>query len=102
MENKKNFGFIRNMKIQYKIGSGFLFPTTFEKEVFSDLTGERGILMGAFYGLMQAAYSNLRSSSTSSEEAIKHTVEMITIAIIKIVCRVTSTLVTNFTNETLK
>ncbi|MBI4089327.1 MAG: hypothetical protein HY424_01310, partial [Candidatus Levybacteria bacterium] len=39
------------------IGSGFLFPTSFEKEVFSDLTGERGILMGAFKGLMDASYN---------------------------------------------
>ena len=29
------------------IGSGYMFETTSQKEVFSDLTGERGVLMGA-------------------------------------------------------
>src|SRR2546423_1400099 len=38
------------------IGSGYLFETTFQKEVFSDLTGERGVLMGAIYGLWLAPY----------------------------------------------
>src|SRR4030042_82575 len=42
------------------IGSGYLFPTTFEKEVYSDLTGERGVLMGALAGIMEAQYNTLR------------------------------------------
>src|SRR5207245_10649447 len=42
------------------IGSGYLFETTFKKEVFSDLTGERGVLMGAIYGLWLAQYEDLR------------------------------------------
>ncbi len=42
------------------IGSGYLFPTTFEKEVYSDLTGERGVLMGALAGIMDAQYDVLR------------------------------------------
>src|SRR3989344_1330597 len=38
------------------VGSGYLFPTTFQKEVFSDLTGERGILIGALEGVFEAQY----------------------------------------------
>ncbi len=66
------------------IGSGFLFPTTFESEVFTDLTGERGILMGAFYGLAEAAYNSF-SHYMSSEQAIRHTVEIATQTISKII-----------------
>ena len=42
------------------IGSGYLFPTTFQNEVYSDLTGERGVLMGALAGIMEAQYDVLR------------------------------------------
>ena len=38
------------------IGAGYLFPTTFRNEVYSDLTGERGVLMGALAGIMEAQY----------------------------------------------
>ena len=47
------------------IGSGYLFPTTFKKEVYSDLTGERGVLMGAIAGIMEAQYSTLRENGHS-------------------------------------
>jgi len=57
------------------IGSGYLFPTTFEKEVFSDLTGERGVLMGAIAGLMKAQYDTLRAMGHSPSEAFNETVE---------------------------
>ncbi len=57
------------------IGSGFLFETTFEKEVFSDLTGERGVLMGAIYGLWLAQYEVLRERGHSPSEAFNETVE---------------------------
>lgn len=57
------------------IGSGYLFPTTFEKEVHSDLTGERGVLMGAIAGLMKAQYDTLRSMGHSPSEAFNETVE---------------------------
>ncbi|MGE5313596.1 MAG: ketol-acid reductoisomerase [Acidobacteriota bacterium] len=57
------------------IGSGYLFPTTFEKEVLSDLTGERGVLMGAIAGLMKAQYDVLRSMGHSPSEAFNETVE---------------------------
>lgn len=57
------------------VGSGFLFPTTFEKEVHSDLTGERGVLMGAIAGLMEAQYNLLRKNGHSPSEAFNETVE---------------------------
>ncbi len=57
------------------IGSGYLFPTTFEKEVHSDLTGERGVLMGAIAGLMKAQYDTLREMGHSPSEAFNETVE---------------------------
>jgi ketol-acid reductoisomerase len=57
------------------IGSGYLFETTFQKEVFSDLTGERGVLMGAIYGLWLAQYEVLREHGHSPSEAFNETVE---------------------------
>jgi len=57
------------------IGSGYLFPTTFEKEVTSDLTGERGVLIGAIAGLMKAQYDVLRKAGHSPSEAFNETVE---------------------------
>lgn len=57
------------------VGSGYLFPTTFEKEVYSDLTGERGVLMGAIAGLMEAQYNLLRKHGHSPSEAFNETVE---------------------------
>lgn len=57
------------------IGSGYLFETTFEKEVFSDLTGERGVLMGAIYGIWKAQYETLRAHGHSPSEAFNETVE---------------------------
>jgi len=51
------------------VGSGYLFPTTFEQEVYSDLTGERGILMGALAGVMEAQYDVLRMHGHSPSEA---------------------------------
>jgi len=57
------------------IGSGYLYETTFEKEVFSDLTGERGILMGAIQGLFKAQYDVLRANGHSPSEAFNETVE---------------------------
>src|SRR5438067_4670581 len=57
------------------IGSGYLFETTFQKEAFSDLTGERGVLMGAIYGLWLAQYEVLREHGHSPSEAFNETVE---------------------------
>lgn len=60
------------------IGSGYLFETTFEKEVYSDLTGERGSLMGAIQGLFAAQYDCLRGRGHSPSEAFNETVEEFT------------------------
>jgi ketol-acid reductoisomerase len=57
------------------IGSGYLFPTTFEREVYSDLTGERGVLLGAIAGLMKAQYELLRAKGHTPSEAFNETVE---------------------------
>jgi len=67
------------------IGSGYLFPTTFEKEVHSDLTGERGVLMGALAGIMEAQYEVLRSHGHSPSEAFNETVEELTQSLIRLV-----------------
>ncbi|WP_258103672.1 ketol-acid reductoisomerase [Marinoscillum sp. MHG1-6] len=57
------------------VGSGYLFETTFYKEVSSDLTGERGTLMGAIQGLFKAQYEVLRANGHSPSEAFNETVE---------------------------
>jgi ketol-acid reductoisomerase len=67
------------------IGSGYLFPTTFEKEVYSDLTGERGTLMGALAGLLEAQYNTLREHGHSPSEAFNETVEELTQSLIRLV-----------------
>jgi len=67
------------------VGSGFLFPTTFEKEVFSDLTGERGVLMGALAGIMEAQYAELRKHGHTPSEAFNETVEELTQSLIRLV-----------------
>lgn len=67
------------------IGSGYLFPTTFEMEVFSDLTGERGVLMGALAGIMDAQYQVLRENGHSPSEAFNETVEELTQSLIRLV-----------------
>jgi ketol-acid reductoisomerase len=67
------------------IGSGYLFPTTFEKEVFSDLTGERGVLMGALAGIMEAQYNCLRGHGHTPSEAFNETVEELTQSLIRLV-----------------
>ncbi|MCL4118519.1 UNVERIFIED_CONTAM: hypothetical protein GTU68_048910 [Idotea baltica] len=67
------------------VGSGYLFETTFKKEVFSDLTGERGILMGALAGVMEAQYNLLRSKGHSPSESFNETVEELTESLIRLV-----------------
>jgi ketol-acid reductoisomerase len=67
------------------IGSGYLFPTTFEKEVYSDLVGERGVLMGALAGIMEAQYDTLRKHGHSPSEAFNETVEELTESLIRLV-----------------
>ncbi len=65
----------RCLALGVAIGSGYLFETTFQKEVYSDLTGERGVLMGAIYGLWLAQYEVLRANGHSPSEAFNETVE---------------------------
>jgi ketol-acid reductoisomerase len=65
----------RALALGVAIGSGYLFETTFHKEVVSDLTGERGVLMGAIYGLWLAQYEVLREHGHSASEAFNETVE---------------------------
>jgi ketol-acid reductoisomerase len=65
----------RALALGIAIGSGYLFETTFQQEVFSDLTGERGVLMGAIYGLWLAQYEALRAHGHSPSEAFNETVE---------------------------
>ena len=60
------------------IGSGYLFETTFQREVYSDLTGERGTLMGAIQGVLLAQYEVLRENGHSPSEAFNETVEELT------------------------
>ncbi|MEO1435113.1 MAG: ketol-acid reductoisomerase [Bacteroidota bacterium] len=67
------------------IGSGYLFETTFKKEVFSDLTGERGVLMGALAGIMEAQYNELRKRGHSPSEAFNETVEELTQSLMPLV-----------------
>ncbi|MBN2517036.1 MAG: ketol-acid reductoisomerase [Deltaproteobacteria bacterium] len=75
----------RTIALGIAIGSGYLFPTTFEKEVFSDLTGERGVLMGALAGIMEAQYNILRKHGHTPSEAFNETVEELTQSLIGLV-----------------
>src|SRR5262252_5953479 len=75
----------RCLAVGIGIGSGYLFPTTFQREVFSDLTGERGVLMGALAGMMEAQYDVLRANGHSPSEAFNETVEELTQSLIRLV-----------------
>lgn len=75
----------RTLATGIAIGSGYLFPTTFAGEVHSDLTGERGILMGALAGVMEAQYNVLRQNGHSPSEAFNETVEELTQSLIRLV-----------------
>lgn len=67
------------------VGSGYLFETTFQKEVYSDLTGERGVLMGALAGIIEAQYDVLRANGHSPSEAFNETVEELTQSLVPLV-----------------
>ncbi|MFZ3158395.1 MAG: ketol-acid reductoisomerase [Smithella sp.] len=75
----------RTLALGIAIGSGFLFPTTFQAEVYSDLTGERGVLMGALAGMMEAQYNELRKHGHTPSEAFNETVEELTQSLIRLV-----------------
>lgn len=68
----------RTLAFGIGIGSGYLFETTFKREVYSDLTGERGSLMGAIQGLLLAQYEVLRENGHTPSEAFNETVEELT------------------------
>ncbi len=70
--------FERVVALGIGVGSGYLFETTFKKEVYSDLTGERGTLMGAIQGLLLAQYEVLRENGHTPSEAFNETVEELT------------------------
>ena len=67
------------------VGSGYLFETTFRNEVYSDLTGERGTLMGAIQGIFAAQYETLRANGHSPSEAFNETVEELTQSLMPLV-----------------
>jgi ketol-acid reductoisomerase len=75
----------RTIALGIAIGAGYLFPTTFQMEVYSDLTGERGVLMGALAGVMEAQYNVLRKHSHTPSEAFNETVEELTQSLIRLV-----------------
>jgi ketol-acid reductoisomerase len=75
----------RTIALGIAIGAGYLFPTTFKNEVYSDLTGERGVLMGALAGVMEAQYNVLRTNGHSPSEAFNETVEELTQSLIRLV-----------------
>jgi ketol-acid reductoisomerase len=75
----------RTLALGIGIGSGYLFETDFQSEVYSDLTGERGVLMGALAGIMEAQYDVLRENGHSPSEAFNETVEELTQSLIRLV-----------------
>ena len=77
--------FDRVVALGIGVGSGYLFETDFYKEVTSDLTGERGTLMGAIQGIFAAQYEVLRENGHSPSEAFNETVEELTQSLMPLV-----------------
>lgn len=77
----------RVLSLGIGVGSGYLFETDFKKEVYSDLTGERGILMGALAGMFEAQYEVLRKNGHSPSEAFNETVEELTQSLMPLVAQ---------------
>jgi len=75
----------RAISLGIGVGSGYLFETDFKKEVYSDLTGERGILMGALAGVFEAQFNCLRRHGHSPSEAFNETVEELTQSLMPLV-----------------
>ena len=75
----------RTLATGIAIGSAYLFPTTFKNEVYSDLTGERGVLLGCLAGVMEAQYDLLRKHGHTPSEAFNETVEELTQSLILLV-----------------
>ncbi len=74
----------KGLALGIAMGSGYLFETTFQNEVYSDLVGERGVLMGAIAGIMEAQYNELRKHGHSPSEAFNETVEEFTQSLIRL------------------
>jgi ketol-acid reductoisomerase len=77
--------FERVIALGIAVGSGYLFETDFKREVFSDLTGERGTLMGAIQGIFAAQYEVLRKKGHTPSEAFNETVEELTQSLMPLV-----------------
>ncbi|MDM8160111.1 ketol-acid reductoisomerase [Labilibaculum sp. K2S] len=77
--------FDRVVALGIGVGSGYLFETTFKREVYSDLTGERGTLMGCIQGIFAAQYDVLRANGHSPSEAFNETVEELTQSLMPLV-----------------
>ena len=75
----------RVLSLGIGVGSAYLFETDFQKEVWSDLTGERGILMGAIAGVFEAQFAVLRKNGHSPSEAFNETVEELTQSLMPLV-----------------
>tara|TARA_B110000014_G_C20125744_1_gene599503 strand:- start:2963 stop:4009 length:1047 start_codon:yes stop_codon:yes gene_type:complete len=84
-QNATGNAFNKAVALGIGVGSGYLFETSFRKEVYSDLTGERGILMGALAGLFEAQYNVLRKNGHSPSEAFNETVEELTQSLMPLV-----------------
>ena len=67
------------------LGAGYLFPTTFEMEVYSNLTGERGVLMGALAGIMEAQYEVLSQERPQPRGSLQRNREELTQSLIRLV-----------------
>ena len=77
--------FERVVALGIGVGSGYLFETDFKREVYSDLTGERGTLMGAIQGIFAAQYDTLRANGHTPSEAFNETVEELTQSLMPLV-----------------
>ena len=77
--------FERSIALGIGVGSGYLFETNFQREVYSDLTGERGTLMGAIAGIFEAQYDLLRRRGHTPSEAFNETVEELTQSLMPLV-----------------
>lgn len=74
-QNYTDNAFSKTLSLAFGIGSKQAFETTFKKEVYSDLVGERCVLMGLIQGVFMAQYKLLRNKGHSPCEAYNETVE---------------------------
>ena len=84
-QNATGRAFERVVALGIGVGSGYLFETDFKREVYSDLTGERGTLMGAIQGIFAAQYETLRANGHTPSEAFNETVEELTQSLMPLV-----------------